>query len=80
MLSLKGRKSARAGFAPRSWPGRPSPSSALSAGSAAAAPSCTGSNITGRGSSLQKIAEQNVWAPSFHTERLQLGYRTDRHL
>jgi ABC-type phosphate transport system substrate-binding protein len=36
----------------------------LNAGSASAA-NCTGGNITGQGSSLQKIAQQNVWDPAF---------------
>ncbi len=38
---------------------------ALNVGTAAAAPSCTGNSITGQGSSLQKVAEQTVWGPSF---------------
>jgi ABC-type phosphate transport system substrate-binding protein len=38
---------------------------ALNAGAAAAAPACTGNNITGQGASLQKIAQQNVWGPNF---------------
>jgi len=38
---------------------------ALNVGTAAAAPLCTGSNITGQGASLQKIAQQNVWGPTF---------------
>src|SRR5262249_6320103 len=29
------------------------------------APSCEGSSITGEGSSLQQIAQQQVWAPGF---------------
>jgi ABC-type phosphate transport system substrate-binding protein len=37
----------------------------LGAGSASAALSCTGSNIIGQGSSLQKIAQQEIWAPAF---------------
>jgi ABC-type phosphate transport system substrate-binding protein len=37
----------------------------VGAGSASAALSCTGSNIVGQGSSLQKVAEQEVWAPTF---------------
>lgn len=41
--------------------------SAVNASSASAAPSCTGSNITGRGASFQKIAQQNIWAPAFNT-------------
>jgi ABC-type phosphate transport system substrate-binding protein len=38
---------------------------ALNAGSAAAAPGCAGSNITGKGSSLQNIAQTVVWGPGF---------------
>ena len=34
--------------------------------SASAAPACSGSNIVGRGASLQKIAQQNVWNPAFN--------------
>lgn len=45
----------------------------LSAGSASAALSCTGSNIIGQGSSLQKIAQQNVWTPKFSTEICNKG-------
>lgn len=37
----------------------------IGAGSASAAPQCTGGNIVGEGSSLQKIAQQSVWAPAF---------------
>jgi ABC-type phosphate transport system substrate-binding protein len=29
---------------------------------------CSGSNITGQGSSLQKLAQQTVWDPDFNTE------------
>jgi len=72
MFSLKGRKTARvartalvAGAAVAAF--------GFNAGSAAAAPSCTGANITGRGSSLQKIAQQNVWAPNFHTNVCSSG-------
>lgn len=39
----------------------------MGAGSASAALQCTGNNIVGEGSSLQKIAQQNVWAPTFGT-------------
>ncbi len=39
---------------------------AIGAGSAAAAPHCTGGKITGEGSSLQKVANQSVWAPTFN--------------
>jgi ABC-type phosphate transport system substrate-binding protein len=28
---------------------------------------CSGANITGKGSSLQKLAQQTVWAPAFNT-------------
>jgi ABC-type phosphate transport system substrate-binding protein len=37
----------------------------LSAGEAEAAPRCTGANITGAGSSVQRIAQQSVWASGF---------------
>jgi ABC-type phosphate transport system substrate-binding protein len=37
----------------------------IGAGSASAALQCTGNNITGAGASLQKIAQQNVWSPTF---------------
>lgn len=37
----------------------------IGAGSASAALVCTGNNIVGQGSSLQKVAEQEVWAPAF---------------
>ena len=42
-------------------------------GSASAAPKCTGSNITGQGASLQKIAQQEVWIPAFQTEICNKG-------
>jgi ABC-type phosphate transport system substrate-binding protein len=45
----------------------------LSAGSAVAAPHCTDGKITGEGSSLQKIAQLNVWAPKFHAEICNKG-------
>ncbi len=38
---------------------------ALNAGTAAAAPGCAGTSITGKGSSLQNIAQTKVWAPGF---------------
>lgn len=41
---------------------------ALNVGTAAAAPLCTGSSITGQGASLQKIAQQNVWKVGFETK------------
>jgi ABC-type phosphate transport system substrate-binding protein len=45
----------------------------LGASSAVAAPACTGGNIIGQGSSLQKIAQQNVWAPAFANEVCNSG-------
>lgn len=45
----------------------------FSPGSASAALNCTGGNIIGQGSSLQKIAQQNVWAPKFHSEICNFG-------
>jgi ABC-type phosphate transport system substrate-binding protein len=45
----------------------------LSAGGASAALTCTGNNIIGQGSSLQKIAQQNVWGPDFHSEACNFG-------
>ncbi len=43
------------------------------AGTASASLSCTGSNIEGIGSSLQKIAQQNVWGPNFHKNICNFG-------
>lgn len=45
----------------------------LSAGSASAALSCTGNNIIGQGSSLQKIAQQEIWAPAFSSSICNSG-------
>jgi ABC-type phosphate transport system substrate-binding protein len=45
----------------------------LGAGSASAAVLCNGGNIIGEGSSLQKIAQQNVWIPAFQTEVCNFG-------
>lgn len=45
----------------------------VGASGASAAVSCTGTNITGEGSSLQKIAVQNVWVPAFETEICNKG-------
>lgn len=45
----------------------------VGAGSASAAVSCNGGNIIGEGSSLQKVAEQNVWIPAFTTEICNFG-------
>ncbi len=47
--------------------------SGLGATSAVAAPACTGGNIVGAGSSLQKIAQQNVWTPAFAAEVCNSG-------
>lgn len=47
--------------------------SAFNASSASAAPTCTGENITGRGASFQKIAQQNVWDPGFETSICNKG-------
>src|SRR5262249_4025809 len=46
---------------------------ALNVGTAAAAPLCTGSSITGQAASLQKIAQQNVWKVGFETEVCNKG-------
>jgi ABC-type phosphate transport system substrate-binding protein len=73
MLSFGRRKTARAGIRAALMAGAAIAVVGLSAGSAAASPSCTGSNITGRGSSLQKIAEQNVWSPNFHSNICNSG-------
>ena len=40
----------------------------LGAGSASASVLCNGGNIIGEGSSLQKVAQLNVWIPAFQTE------------
>jgi ABC-type phosphate transport system substrate-binding protein len=45
----------------------------IGAGGASAAVSCNGGNIIGEGSSLQKIANQNVWIPAFQTEVCNFG-------
>ena len=45
----------------------------LSAGSASAAVLCNGSNIIGQGSSLQKIAQQEVWTKAFSSEICNSG-------
>lgn len=43
------------------------------AGTAAAEPACTGASITGQGASLQKVAQQTVWAPTFGAEICNKG-------
>lgn len=73
MLSFRRRKSARAGIRAALVAGAAVAVLGLGTGSAVAAPSCSGSNITGRGSSLQKIAQQNVWAPAFHSKVCNSG-------
>lgn len=45
----------------------------LGASGASAAVVCTGSNIVGQGSSLQKNAQQNIWAPAFAGEICNKG-------
>jgi ABC-type phosphate transport system substrate-binding protein len=47
--------------------------SALGAGSASAAVKCTGANITGAGSSLQKIAQTEIWNLGFQNEVCNTG-------
>jgi len=45
----------------------------VGASSASAAVACNGGNIIGEGSSLQKIAQQNVWIPAFQNEVCNFG-------
>lgn len=45
----------------------------VGASSASAAVACNGGNIIGEGSSLQKIAQQNVWIPAFEGEVCNQG-------
>lgn len=73
MLSSRRGRSARAGVRAALLAGAAVAVVGLGAGSAAAAPSCTGANIVGRGASLQKIAQQNVWSPAFHSEICNSG-------
>lgn len=73
MLRFGRMKSARAGLRATLLAGATVAAVGLSAGSASAAPSCTGSNIISQGSSLQKIAQQNVWAPAFSSEVCNSG-------
>ncbi|HEX7245528.1 MAG TPA: substrate-binding domain-containing protein [Solirubrobacterales bacterium] len=42
-------------------------------GSASASLGCNGEDIAGKGSSLQKIAQENVWDPAFNTEVCAFG-------
>jgi ABC-type phosphate transport system substrate-binding protein len=64
MFSLKGRMKARTARVAL-LAGAAVAVVGASAGSASAAPLCTGSNIFGEGSSLQKNAELGVWKPKF---------------
>jgi ABC-type phosphate transport system substrate-binding protein len=73
MLSFGRRKSARVGIRAALLAGATVAAVGLSAGSASASLSCTGNSITGEGSSLQKNAQQVVWAPAFHTEVCNKG-------
>jgi ABC-type phosphate transport system substrate-binding protein len=66
MLSF-GKKSTRAGIRAALLVGATVAAVALSAGSASASLSCEGSNITGKGSSLQAIAQTSVWKTGFET-------------
>ncbi len=76
-MSLFGRKkSARAGLRATLLAGATVAAlglGGLGASGAAAEPLCTGGNIIGQGSSLQKIANQNVWIPAFQTEICNKG-------
>lgn len=73
-MSRIGRnKSAKAGIRAALLAGLTVVAVAFSGGSASAALSCTGGNIIGQGSSLQKIAQQNVWAPAFSSEVCNSG-------
>lgn len=45
----------------------------VGAGSASAAVSCNGGDIIGEGSSLQKVAQLNVWDPAFSSEVCTFG-------
>lgn len=72
MLRFGRKKSAKIGIRAALLAGATVAAIGLSAGSASAA-QCTGGNIIGQGSSLQKIAQQNVWAPSFSSEVCNKG-------
>jgi ABC-type phosphate transport system substrate-binding protein len=69
MLRLRRKSSGRAGVRAALLSGAAVAAlgvSALGAGSAAAAPGCTGAKtITGQGASLQNIAQTKVWGPGF---------------
>lgn len=68
MLGFGKKKSARAGLRAALLAGATVAAlglGGLGATSASASLNCGGSAITGAGSSLQKVAEQNVWSPGF---------------
>jgi ABC-type phosphate transport system substrate-binding protein len=73
MFRFERKKSAKAGIRAALLAGATVAAVGLSAGSASASLKCTGSNIIGQGSSLQKIAQQNVWAPAFASEVCNKG-------
>lgn len=74
MFSFRRRKSARAGVRAALLAGATVAVVGFGAtGTAAASPSCSGANIKGIGSSLQKIAQQNIWAPNFHKNICTFG-------
>jgi ABC-type phosphate transport system substrate-binding protein len=69
MLGIGKKKSARAGLRAALLAGATVAAlglGGLGATGASAALNCTGSNITGQGASLQKVAQQNVWNPGFN--------------
>jgi ABC-type phosphate transport system substrate-binding protein len=69
MLGFGKKKSARAGLRAALLAGATVAAfglGGLGATSASASLNCGGSAITGQGSSLQKVAEQEVWAPGFN--------------
>jgi ABC-type phosphate transport system substrate-binding protein len=76
MSRFRRRKSAKRGFRAALLAGATVAALAVAgvgAGSASAAVSCNGGNIIGEGSSLQKIAQQNVWIPAFTSEICNFG-------
>jgi ABC-type phosphate transport system substrate-binding protein len=71
MLAFRGRKPRRRGLRASLLAGATLVALAIGgfgAGSASAAIECTGNNITGAGSTLQKVAQTEVWKPGFETE------------
>ena len=76
MLRLRRKSSGRAGIRVALLSGTAVAAlglSALGAGSAAASVKCTGSNITGQGSSLQHVAQEAVWGPGFESSICNSG-------